>query len=522
VKPKRKRSPQTRTTARAIVDFGGEAILLVDQDFKIVQANKAAGILTGISPKKLPDTLLPDLLDGADRAKFELKRRQLLVKHVIQGTLRMKRRDESVIHLRYTGIMIGKRLYQFVLHDGLEGHQREQELIRRNKEALALYEIGRQIATLVDLDQILMSIVKNILWLLECQVAGVVISDSHAGRITFQAMIGNRQQWADTESHRTIGRILQAIGIAADPAVVQSEPGAGELDIKEFPLFAAENLASVLSVPLRYKGTLFGVLLAGYRTKHLFGENERQLVTNLANQSAVAIESSRLHQATIEHSRTMELLSARFVKLQEEERRRISRELHDSVGQALTALHLNLDILNTENVSIPDNSRERIRSMKMIVDETLRDIRQIAYELRPAILDDFGIIPALRLFVNRFARQTGIEATIDVPSKLPRRVPGVEATLYRVVQEALSNVAQHSRATRVTVRLTATDSALTLDVSDNGVGFNAKHFEHPQHQYGGLGLLSMKERILELNGASLFRSSEGEGTSLHFEIPLKP
>jgi signal transduction histidine kinase len=520
VKQKRQSTSGSTPRNKALINFGGEAILLVDQELKILQANKAASVLIGIPPKKLPETVLTELLEPAEKAKFELKRRQLLTKHVTQGTLRLKRRDDSLIHLRFSGVMIGKRLYQFVLHDGLEGHQREQDLIRRNKEALALYEIGKQIATLVDLDQILMSIVKNILWLLECQVAGIAISDAHAGQFTFRAMVGNRQQWTIPESHNSIGRILQTLGVAVDPAVIQTSPGAGELDIREFPLFAAENLASVLAVPLRYKGILFGALVAGYRSKHEFAVIERQLVTNLANQSAVAIESSRLHQATIEHSRTMELLSARFVKIQEEERRRISRELHDSVGQALTALHLNLDVLNTENSSISDDSRERIRNMKMIVDETLRDIRQIAYELRPAILDDFGIIPALRLFVHRFARQTGIEATIDVPSKLPRRVPGVEATIYRVVQEALSNVAQHSRATRVTVRLTATDASLSLDISDNGIGFNSEHFEHPQNQYSGLGLLSMKERIFELNGSSFFRSSEGEGTSLHFEIPL--
>jgi PAS domain S-box-containing protein len=509
-----------RKRYEGVLAFCSDGIILADRRGKIIEINGQITDLTDFTSKELRAITIKEIVPDDDRAIIDTVYDVLSSTSVDRGTVRLRRKTKSSISVRYTAVKISAKEYQFIIHAGPENHFEKEELIRHNKETVALHEIGKQIATSFDLDRVLPSIVNNLIWLLECQFAGVALFDASVASVSYRALVGNKAP-ETSQKQFDLGSEVPGIIVATKaPLLIKEFPGDPERVPGEFPVLLEEGLCTVFGVPLSFKGKVFGALVTGYRKKHEYTDDEMGLISNIANQSAIAIENARLYQASIEHSKALEMLTVRLSKIQEDERRKISRELHDTFGQALTGLHLNLDLLSSE-MSTDDTSKlEIIRNMKLIINETLNDIRQIAFELRPTILDDFGIIPALRLYLHRFSRQTNIGIALKLPEKLSRRNPKVEATLYRVVQEAMTNVAKHSRAQNVSIALHSTPMVLTLEVRDDGVGFDAARLQKEEYLYEGLGLLSMRERITEVNGILRIQSEAHRGATIHIEIPL--
>jgi signal transduction histidine kinase len=203
----------------------------------------------------------------------------------------------------------------------------------------------------------------------------------------------------------------------------------------------------------------------------------------------------------------------RVVEAQESERARLARELHDETGQALTSILLGLKSL--EDRADTADSRTAVTELRDLVVSTLQDVRRLAVELRPAALDDFGLVPAIERLRDGVEEQGGL--TVDVQSPLgDERLPSeTETALYRIVQEALTNVMKHAAATRVTVRLSRSDKNVVLVIQDDGKGF-----EPGRARDGGLGLVGMRERVALLGGRLTVESSEGGGTLLKAEVPL--
>ena len=205
-------------------------------------------------------------------------------------------------------------------------------------------------------------------------------------------------------------------------------------------------------------------------------------------------------------------LSARLMTSQEEERRRLSRELHDGVGQSITAV---ADYLQSLEQQIPPTLPElrfRATDARRLASRTLAEIRELSQLLRPSTLDDFGLVPSLTTYLREFQDRHGIAAHLlldDLPERLP---PDMETAVYRVVQEALTNVARHAHATRVRVSCRATDGQLTVEVHDDGVGLTGRNG-------GGVGLIGIRERVLALGGRVTL-SSRG-GVRLTVRLPLE-
>jgi signal transduction histidine kinase len=292
-------------------------------------------------------------------------------------------------------------------------------------------------------------------------------------------------------------------------------PNDPKVNAAAFPLITAEGLKSVIGVPLSRKGRVFGVLMCGYREVHGLTEDDVRLVSNLADQAALAIENAQLYQTTLEHSRNLKALSAKLANVQEEERLRVARELHDGVGQALMGIRLNLDLLCNEVPIREGAGLERVKQLKGIIDETANEIRQIASDLRPAVLDDFGFLSALRHYIEGFIRRAGITVSLHAPEKIDRWDSNIEATLYRVVQEALTNVAKHSGADRVEITLATTPQRLVLDIEDNGTAVDTRNDVGGD----GLGILNMRERIAALKGTFTFGLNSNKSARIHIEIP---
>jgi signal transduction histidine kinase len=220
------------------------------------------------------------------------------------------------------------------------------------------------------------------------------------------------------------------------------------------------------------------------------------------------------YKQVVEARGQLESLSARLVQAQESERRSLARELHDEVGQALSAVLIELRNLST---GLPMQSEQQlskhVETIKDLVENTVRTVRNMSLLLRPSMLDDLGLIPALQWQAREVSRQTCMDVTVwtDLPSDdLPDEY---KTCIYRVVQEALHNCSVHSNATAVRIKVQREPKRLLLSVRDNGQGFDVRHSK-------GLGLLGIEERVAHLGGKCEIHSEPGSGTALAIELPF--
>ncbi|MBU4460457.1 MAG: sensor histidine kinase [Verrucomicrobia bacterium] len=235
-------------------------------------------------------------------------------------------------------------------------------------------------------------------------------------------------------------------------------------------------------------------------------------------------QSERHSNRLLEESRNLQeqlrLLSRRVMSVQEEERKRISRELHDVIAQMLTGINVRLSTLKLEAEGDARGLGQKIARTQRLVEKSVDVVHRFARELRPAVLDDLGLIPALRSFMNRFMAETGIRTSLTAFSGVEALSSAKRTALYRVAQEALTNVARHSRAARVDVILQKLRNAIQLQVRDDGKSFDAERILHAR-KIGRMGLLGMRERIEMVGGTFTVESAPGKGTSIQARVPFK-
>ena len=265
--------------------------------------------------------------------------------------------------------------------------------------------------------------------------------------------------------------------------------------------------ATSLYVPLVVRDAAMGVVAAHdkQRPDPRFTDDDVRIAEIFAGRAAVAVElSQRVARDALQ----------RVVTAQELERRRLARELHDETGQALTSILLSLGAL--EEAHDERELRAAIADVRELVRSTLQDVRQLAVELRPKVLDDFGLVAALERLTQSFGEQTGISVQFQHVLPTSGRLPQeVETALYRIVQESLTNIVKHARATSVSVVLTRKDDSVSVVVEDDGVGF-----EPGRESDGGIGLAGMRERVALLGGRLAIESRPGAGTTFVAEVPL--
>jgi signal transduction histidine kinase len=262
---------------------------------------------------------------------------------------------------------------------------------------------------------------------------------------------------------------------------------------------------SGLFVPLIVGDRAIGVLGAhdkrGADTR--FGDEDLRLAEAFAARAAVAVDLSQRVQSDA---------LRRVVAAQELERRRLARELHDETGQALTSILLGLK--SVEESESVEQVRAAVADLRSLVLETLHDVRRLAVELRPKALDDFGLVPALERLAASFGEQTGVKVELETRLAAERLPTETETALYRIVQEALTNVVKHAQARRVSILLTTKNGAVAAVIEDDGQGFDPAETREE-----GLGLVGMRERLALVGGRLTIESSPGSGTTLVGEVP---
>jgi two-component system sensor histidine kinase UhpB len=218
----------------------------------------------------------------------------------------------------------------------------------------------------------------------------------------------------------------------------------------------------------------------------------------------------------------LERFSRQLIEAQEDERRRISRELHDQIGQILTAIKMNLHNVHPDRQTSEISSH--IKDNIEAIDEALRLVRDLSVDLRPPVLDDFGLVTALCWYADRFTRRTGVE--VDVVIKLPdqnqRLSRDAETACFRIAQEALTNIVRHAQADQVVLQLVKTGNVLLLSIKDDGIGFDLANLRKRAPREATLGLISMQERAHAAGGTIEIISARSRGTEIRFSLNLAP
>lgn len=229
--------------------------------------------------------------------------------------------------------------------------------------------------------------------------------------------------------------------------------------------------------------------------------------------------SSRLLEQSRRLQEQLRFLSRRILSTQEEERKRISRELHDVIAQMLTGINVRLATLKMEATANTKGLSEKISRTQRLVEKSVDIVHRFARELRPAVLDDLGLIPALHSFMKRFTKETGIRVSLTAFAGLEELSSAKRTALFRVAQEALTNVDRHAQASRVAVSIQRLPKAVRMQIKDNGKSFDAERILHAGKSKR-MGLLGMRERVEMFDGSFMVESAPGRGTIIQAQIPF--
>jgi signal transduction histidine kinase len=370
-----------------------------------------------------------------------------------------------------------------------------------SRQLESLIEVGNALATETDLDRLLDLVARRLRELLDARLVTVLLPAGD-DELRFAAVAGEG-------SEQLIGSSLPATTSKSGRVLVRrrSERVDSVLDDPEVNREVTRKLAARtgLWVPLVVRDRAIGVIALYDKLGDdpRFSDGDLRLAETFASRAAVAVDLS--HRVARDALR-------RVVEAQELERRRLARELHDETGQALTSILLALRPLEGA-LEKPEN-RAAAAELRELVVATLQDVRRLAVELRPKVLDDFGLVPALERLTDSFGEQTGLEVDFESRAGAERVPAEVETAIYRIVQESLTNVVKHAHAQRVSILVMRRDGALTAVVEDDGRGFDTGETGD------GFGLEGMRERVALLDGRLAVESGEA-GTTLVAEVPLR-
>ena len=234
----------------------------------------------------------------------------------------------------------------------------------------------------------------------------------------------------------------------------------------------------------------------------------------------LALSHAQLESIILERTAELQLLSQRFLKVQDEEKRKLARDLHDSTGQTLATLKISISLL-LEHCGQDSSTLGLVSQVAALADQAIDEIRTTSYLLHPPLLDEVGFRCAAEWYVEGFAKRSGIEVTLDLATERERLPKRTEVALFRVLQEALTNVHRHSGASQVSVRFQRCRETVILEVRDSGSGIPAERLLQLRkgNAETGVGMAGMRERLNELNG-TLEIESDGRGTGIRATVPL--
>jgi len=403
----------------------------------------------------------------------------------------------------------------------------QKNLLKRNHELLLLNEISRDIGGRVEIPKLLNSASEEILSLMELDGVtvflfprGISVDEEDLdldwlkqksnyygyGSCKGEQSLANRQCWLSIEhvwrsfhQLKDFSHINNCIDLLC---LHHNDINQGFLEI--IPLIAQRELLGFFSV---------------CKTKKTLDKNDLTTLATVGSQLGIAIANRKLWEKLEEREKKLKRLLTQVIHAQEDERKRIARELHDETSQTLTALSVGLKSAAIAIEKEPEKGIQLLETLKGQLNQINLEIQKIIQDLRPSMLDDLGLLPAIRWLITHRLHLAGMEAKIRVEGSPIRLLPEIETTIYRIVQESLINATKYSQAKLVQIELNFNVKNIEGIITDNGIGFD---YETMKLQKKGLGLMGMKERAKLIGGELQIHTSLGKGTNIKFFIPIEP
>jgi PAS domain S-box-containing protein len=503
---------QSEGRYRTVVKQAAEGIFVVDMDTKLIlEANIAYRNLLGYTAQDMLGLglTLYDVV-AHDRKSIDLNLEQIQHEgtHFI-GERRHRRKDGSLVDVEVSSSVIsygGGKALCVIVHDITE-RKRSAERLQRSLDALlGLYEAGQILSSSLEREEIGSRLLEIASRVSNLTTAVISIPDEE-GELRIWRSSGLEGLWRLARfAPEAVAARQRVLETRKYQAVRLQQPG----DADESQLVS-------LNLPLLVRGRLIGVLEA-YGPEALMERQYEETLISLANQGASALENARLYAELTERENRLQDLIRKLITAQEEERRKVSYEVHDGLAQTAAGAHQLLQAFARQHPPTSDKGRKDLARALQLVQQTVGEARYVIADLRPTALDDFGLAAAVRLQVEKISNQ-GSQVDYEEALGDERLPPEVETALFRVAQEALTNVHKHAPFAQVRITLRRLNDCVRLQVRDWGPGFNPEKITEGGGPGERLGLSSMRERMALLGGYLEVHSRPGEGTEVVAEIP---
>jgi signal transduction histidine kinase len=401
------------------------------------------------------------------------------------------------------------------IHDPVKGNNSKDKLI-------ALSRVSAAISGLWDLEAILKVGMSSVLEIMHGVIGGVMLLDEQTNSLSYFVYQGLSDKYAEEMRFKmgegVAGKVAQN-GRAILLEDISLEPSAVRPD-----LIKTEGLKAFISVPLRAKDNVLGVLNVASTMARRFTKDDMYLLGSIGDQLGIAIEQAKLYKRLDDARKRYQTLLRQMITIQEEERKRIARELHDETSQQLTALALNLQAL-TEMMEMGDFKDTEIKAMLKkihnIAVQASAEVVRLIRELRPTLLDTLGLPAAIRNLAEMHLVSRGIQVTTEFKGMEKHRLSHeAELTLFRVAQESMSNIVRHSEAKKAMIRLECNSNECVLSIEDDGKGFNVSEITRIEKDGRGAGLFGVRERIAAVGGEAYIESQPGKGVRATAKVPV--
>ena len=517
-------------TLQDIVDGVEDELLVIDREYRVKFANSAVRGRFQKGAESLIGRLCYEVLHGRDRPctapLWDCPLRKVLESDSMT----------TVIHPAHTrGADTYFKITAYPLHDSYgnikavvelrrdvtAARELESQILRRYHELLALSRVSAALSDLWDLDATLRVALDNVLNIMNGTIGGILLLDEQTQMLSYRVHQGLSTRYVE-EMRMSLGEGI-AGRVAESGKSILLEDISGDPRAAHPDLVSTEGLKAFISVPLRAKDKVVGVINVASRTPHRFTTNDMHLLHSIGDQLGVAIEQTRLYERLRKARERLRRLARQNLVAEEEERRRIARELHDETSQSLSGLALQLQALLEMYAMSGNQDDEFIAGLKKVQSLTVqvhKEVSRLISDLRPALLDTLGLIPAVRQYAQSRLQSLEINVSVETKGAERRLATDVETALFRFIQGAIGNIAQHSKAKNAIIVLEYQPNELLLRIGDDGQGFDVSEITDVEESGRGRGLFSMRERVGFLGGTSGVESEIGVGTTVWANVPI--
>ncbi len=508
----------SRNFLQAIIDNLDIDLMVLDSNLRVVQANNrlaaknGSGIVAGQFCYQISrDSQQPCDIAGCDCPLSEVKQTRRTVSLVqTWGTAGSERIRERFLDVSISPLFDGQgKITRFIelVRDVTASKEMESRILEANRHLLVLNTISNAASQSLSLDVVLNAALDKILELFEADTGGILLCDEQTGLSTYGVQRNLPEESVLRSTSLEMARQVNETG----ETITRRSPRVGTGQQTAFDTF--------VSAPLKSKDRVAGVITVVRRKDADFSALEIQLLASIGQQLGVVVENAELYRELQIKEEARTALLRRIILVQEDERQRVARELHDVTSQTLATLAVGLQgLVNAPRPTEPETDT-RLEKMRTLLSETSKDIHRLIYDLRPSLLDDLGLWAAVQSCAHNSLDPAGVEIHMEVAGQERKLAPEIEIAVFRIAQEAIANIAKHARAEWVYINLEYRDKGIVFQIEDDGRGFELGQGFAGKN--GGVGLLGMKERAELLGGHLEIRSFPGSGTRVWADIPAR-